>query len=387
VDEASSLFVYVFPSPGVDPAITANVSVGLMSGVDHTKYQVVDLDKRFGGQEEAAKELAEADAAVVRAFQLLNELEIQAADTALELSVQLYEKHLVGLLARDGGLSKLAQAHAARAVARFLDGDEENAAKLLHRAFVSDPEVASLKLFPPEMAPMVARERLRFEELGTGSLEVVTPGVAAQAIVNGQDAAMTPAHFDDLPVGISYVTLSAQNRPTITVTVAIEPDETSRVVQEIPVYRGDPLAAVHAAEDEVGRKTIGDKLREAGRSVGDPDRMLLATTAPSQDGVLVTVYLYDMRTASLVGRNEGDAVLEDPTPAAEKLTRALMTAEPEIVVGRGVRDTSPPIWERSWFWPAVGVGAAVVVTGVLVGLAASGGLSDAERVVIFGVTF
>lgn len=361
------------------------VTAGLTNGLDAARYTVIDVDALYLDAAGEERDLRRADNQLEHAAALLQELDIPTAESALASAMHTYEQHLLRLVERDGGLARLGDVYRLQATARFLDGDDDGARAVLKRCFVLDPALDyDKKLFPPDMEQLVNEERLLFDELGRGALVVGEASRGAQVYVNGVARGLAPLEVADLPAGPNYVTLVMPGHPVTTTTVLVDGGAPVQVDEALPLHADGPAAALRVAASEVGKSPAGPLLRAAHEQLGSPDELLLAVAAPaSTDELALSVYRYDMTSGKLIQKGERRVPAVAPTEATAELAQSLTSGALPFAPGS---DESRPLWKRRYFWHVTAGAAALVVIGVVVGVA-SAGLSNAERVVILGVSF
>ncbi len=383
----SSLFLHLYVGEGVPRAFAERAATSLASGVDAARFVVSDLDSHMLALAGVNKLLAGGDRALDRAETAFNESNLEGVFAGIAAAVPIYEAHLLALMERDGSLAKLRDAFRIRSVTSFLDGNEDAARADLDRVFVLQPDLDfDPKLFPSDMESIVTEQRLLFDELGTGSVEVSAKLAGIAVYLNGKLAGVAPLKVQDLRVGPTYVTLATPGHPASTKSVMIEGARSIVFTDEPVAWMGPLPELLGEARTEVGRKAFGRKLRALAGEVGTPELLLLARAERSPGEVSVQAFLYDTKSGRLVNQAEVSAAPDELARAVQELSVSVL-AESLRVPDREQPRPGPRPWKHRYFWPAVG--ATATVTALVVGIVAAVSAGDdlGRRVVILGLSF
>lgn len=331
------------------------------------------------------KALKRSDQGLVEGRRRVKNLEEGALDL-LDWAADEYARYLPQLLARDGNADRLMQVFIQMTIVQFLNEEMEAAADALRRALVLHPDLDySRKLFPPQLEQFVIQERLLFDELGTGSMEVSVKGADVTVYVNGIERGQTRGQevvrIDDLRAGPNIVTLVADGIEPVVLTGLVDGGHVAKVegaVKLPPSTDGGPLGGTRG---DVGAPTASKAIAAAGKELGAEALVLVVPTARGNILELVAS-VYDLRSGSLAARGDLEAERDQPGPDAGEMVRGLVANthwKPAVDL-----QVKPPIWKHKYFWPAVGVAAGVVLVAVVV--SATSGLSNGEKIGLFPVS-
>jgi hypothetical protein len=339
----------------------------------------------------ADKALGRSDKSLDEAKERIKNLEDGALDL-LDWAADEYARYLPDLIARDGNPRRLVEVYAQQTIQHFLDGETEEATAALRHCFVLEPELDyDKKVFPPQLEQFVMQGRLLFDELGVGSLEVVGAG-GVNVWVNGVPHGTTPVKLGQLRAGPNFVTLAVVGVDPVTVTVDIDGGHKATVDAGKALAPSKPSGPLARAGGEIGKPTAGPKLRAAAAELG-VDALLILVPKVAGAELALTATIYDLRGGVRAG--QGETTQPRPKAAAgvgELVERMLgkarwRTAAPVAPAGPGFWDQMGDRWDGArkskYFWPAVGITAGVLVIGIAV--AATSGLSNAEKVTLFPV--
>jgi hypothetical protein len=342
-----------------------------------------DLPVDTAAETAASKALARSDKGLDEAKKRVKNLEEGALDM-LDWAAEEYARYLPELMARDGNANRLIEVYIQSAIASFLAGDNEGAAKSLRRALVLEPDLDyDPQVFPPQLEELVIQERLMFDELGRGALEVTATGGDPVVFINGIERGKAPVTVDDLPPGPTVVNLVVPGAQPVFVLATVEGEKTNKVSGEVELPSSAVVGPLAGSRGDVGAERANKKLRAAAKKL-EAGGLVLVLPRVTGGGVELVAYAYDMRSGALVGRTESTVDAGNPGPAAEKMAEELMASvvwKPSIDLRVGKSD---PFWKHKYFWPAVGATAGVVALVVVIKVA-TGGLSNGEKVGLFPV--
>ncbi len=326
--------------------------------------------------------LEKADADRDKGLKLMDDLEFEAANGALQAAADEYSRYLSELMLRDGNPSRLVDVYIKQVIVNYLNGDEEAASRELSRAFILDPSIQfDKKRFPPQLEEFVVQERLLFDELGKGTLSITVDGGLAMVLVNGMERGPAPVTVKDLPAGPNLVSLRVFGALPIAATGDVKGEATTELKIPLGLPRSRDSGPLAKARREVGKSEAGKRLDKAGRELG-VDGLLLVVPTVEGGKIGLVAYVYDLRSGTLV--NKVDTTVEPGSGEAEAtalggaaLRGAVWPARQVELVAHKRR----PIWKHKYFWPVVGAAAGVIVIGVII--SASQGLSPGQKVGLF----
>jgi hypothetical protein len=218
-------------------------------------------------------------------------------------------------------------------------------------------------------------------KIGRGSIEVVTEPEGAMAFVDGKYIGVTPTAADALPVGDHFVTLKLEGYQRRVVKAHVDP-RYQEVVTETLVRSEKYLLVEQAlarARDALGRPEADVSMVDL-RTFLFLDMAVFVHVAPgaSAGTYVLDAYLYDLRSKRMLSQVRGAEVASDADAAAmdaatEPLFSALFASvsyegKAPAVVSKRKKVEPPrrtPLYEKTWFWVAVGAGVALVATPIL----------------------
>ncbi len=374
------VYVVVYSADGLVEIDRRDLEDEIARGVRGDGKVSVVVPDRTAGVESMEAALTRGDTALAEAREQVKNLDLDAAIEALEKSAEVYRENLPDLMLRDGNAGALVGVYRELAIAQFLNGDEDAAARALVQVFVFTPDMDYDKSFPPQMEEFVVTAGLLSEEMGTGGLNVTVAGGEAVIYVNGEERGNAPVTVEDLPSGPSVVSAVVAGAPTVTVEAEVEGGTILDIELEVlpaPVVIPTELEAVR---EDIGPSDASGAMMALRGKLGVEALVLVQRI----EGAALEVHVYDLRTGRLAGKGKGKDAVE--------LGGAVFGgADWGLIETTGVVDTGPKSWElwnpdHKYFWHAIGA-AAGVVTVVTIGVIAarSGGLSDGERQVVFGL--
>jgi len=338
--------------------------------------------------EEIEKQLERGDQALEAAKKLIEDLDFEGAGEKLATSIDAYTPYLPELMVRDGNANRLIDALIQTVIIRYLNGDEDEAAKALRRAFVLEPTMNyDRKRFPPQLEEFVIQELLLMDEFGKGTLEVKVKGGTATVFINGIERGQSPVVVEDLPAGPNFVHLRVPGVKGVSLTANLEGKVKSVLEHEIelpPSKVTGPLAQVRS---KVGKSEVTAGMRKAAEEL-KVEALLLVVPKVKASSIQLIAHLYDMRSGKLVSRAATEVELVGGEAEATELGRSVVSGAVWVSGEARRKPSGPPFWKRKfwkskYFWPAVGVAAGAVLIGAVA--AASGGLSPGQKVGLFPV--
>jgi hypothetical protein len=355
--------------------------------------------KRKGGRAAANKALARSDRAFVEAKKRVRKLEMDGALDLLDWAALEYAKYLPYLIARDSNADRLAAVYVQTAIVQFLDGKKDEAKKAIRQAFVLKPKLDyNAKTFPPQMRSFVDEERLLFDESGKGSLRISLKGGPARVYVNGIDRGKAPVVVHELRNGPNLVVFSAPGVEPVSMVAEVVGGDVKEVSGELTIPPAKVTGPMARTRGDVSMPVASKQLQKAARAL-DVKGMVLVVPTVEEDYFGLGLFVYDMRSNKLVGQRTIKVERTKPRPpteaAAGKLYReAAWQLELRIAPKR---ESGPSLWTRmgrrwdrvrhhKYFWPAVGTAAGIVAVGIIIKVAAGGGLSNGQKVGLFPIT-
>lgn len=328
----------------------------------------------------AAQALARNDRAAEEARRRTNELDLEGALNVLDWAAEEYATYLPELVARDGNPGRLVEIYILQSIAHYLNGDEGAASEALQRALVLDPSRSfDPTLFPPQLEELVERQARIARAAGRGRLRVQAGPGSPAVFVNGVERGTAPLLVRGLPVGpnLVHVRLPGAEPVMRSARVSGTPARLSVTLKARPSAIDGPLAGTRG---DVGEDSASQALHDAARAL-DVEALVLVLARPAAKGALdLTAYVYDMRSGDLVGRSDARVATGSRDAAQELGEAAIRGAAWRPLVEAAPVAESPPVWERTYFWAAVGVTAGAIVVGTVI--AARSGLSPGEKLVV-----
>ncbi len=266
------------------------------------------------------------------------------------------------------------------ASALYMEGKKDKKKEvelLLREALLLSPEMAyDEDRYPARMVSVFDKVREGISTAGRGSVEIVSDPPFAEVYVNGSYRGVTPIEVFGLPEGENYVTLRKDGYKKYADTMTVEAEKsTSYEASLAPVFKLELYDDIRrGVKPELGETKAGKAIRTAGDSVFIVNQMVFVTLTPEEDSLRATLFLYDMRSRLLLKKVSG---LVDPKAGAGDMEGSIREMVTELFSGvrldgsverpedkidvdkRGKR----PIYNRWWFWTAVG---GVVLAGALV---------------------
>ncbi len=215
--------------------------------------------------------------------------------------------------------------------------------------------------------------RFLVDELGTGDVHVNTRPKRAEVRANGEFVGYSPIRVKGLTAGYNLITISKPGYRTSTVPGRVEGGS---VVPQIEVklhaVEGKPAATLWQALGEA-RSGAAPKALDRAAHYLRQKVLFLAEAQGGSDQISVRIHVYDAKRRRTSSHVKARISSHDPDPGCERLVASLMPfLHPPKMVRR-----ARPVQTGSWFyrfrdsklfWPAVGVGAAIVAASVGIGI-------------------
>lgn len=253
--------------------------------------------------------------------------------------------------------------------------------------------------YGPEAADEFDRVRLRTINGRRGTLVVETEPSGAEVYIDGRSYGPSPVRVEGLLEGGHYVTLKEINhfKKIVRVEVRGSRETTETIVLEVN-READLVASENTQDrlrDEVGEPRALQYIQSVGRQLGTTQLMIGVLRPAAGGAVHVNLYLYHMRTHHLQGNVQETVTVDEVGMdlAAELAGRLYegvdldggIEAPEDATV---IVEPQPEVYEQWWFWTAIGGGVAVVVAGIIIGVALAGdatqGPPDGQYRILFG---
>jgi hypothetical protein len=294
--------------------------------------------------------------------------------------VQSFEDHLVSVRRSD-----LVDAYMLQAIAQCQLGRAQRCREDFERVAVfRENAIYAMPRYPAEYLELFeeAREYVR-NEAPRGSLEIIAYPEGAEVFVDGRSYGPSPAVAEGLAVGDHYVTVKAVGFERVEMKTAVS----GRVQESFEVELIDARRALFLETDlpkvrrELGEARAGRFILGM-RGAGVTANQIVFGVLQGGTGsvVEVTLYLYDMRTENLLSRVSEtlDVNVDAARELATRLYHDVDLSGHLAVPDEGDDDEGrSTIWEKWWFWTAVGVVAASgVAAAVFLGREQQGQVPD-----------
>jgi hypothetical protein len=246
----------------------------------------------------------------------------------------------------------LAEVELFYAACLLLDNDGRTADERFVLARALSPTVTVDPIFPPEVARA-------FHAAKPGPSQPVTVTIApegARIWIDGVAGAAT-----QLPSGLHYLVVErADRRPHGSIVRVSKSAARLSLAADSPASADEAMLALRSASEPAEALAVSRSLHASLWRLSLHDEALAAARFAASDAVRPT--------------SSTDLALADPR-ALEKTVCAMDPCDAKESPPRG------PVWKRSWFWGVIGAGAAVVVTGVVVGAVLGTRARDYEVIV------
>jgi hypothetical protein len=259
-------------------------------------------------------------------------------------------------------------------IAHFLRGDEKASRDTMQRALVLDSRLEyDKKRYPPQMKRLFDEVRFLVDELGTGDVHVNTKPQRAEVRANGEFVGYSPIRVKGLTAGFNLITVSKPGYRTRTVPGRVEGGSiVPKIEVKLRAVKGKPAATLWQALGEARSGATPKALDRAARYLRQKV-LFLAEARGGSDQITVQIHVYDAKRRRTSSHIKAKISSHDPDPGCERLVASLMPfLQPPKIVQR-IQPVQTGSWfnrfrESKLFWPAVGVGAAVVAASVGIGI-------------------
>lgn len=398
------IHVQVFATEGLNEAERVIIERAVAGGVKDAGAKAVVTGypkmKRPGGRAAALKALTRSDRSAKEAKGRVRKLDFDGALNLLDWAAEEYGKYLPELLARDSNAHKLVEVYVQTAIVSFLDDKKKDARKALHHAFVLKPTLDyDAKTFPPQMRKFVDEERLLFDESGKGSLRISLKGGPAKVYVNGIDKGKAPVVVHDLHNGPNQIVFAAAGVERVSMVAEVTGGDVKEVSGEITIPASKVTGPMAKVRRDVGMPAASKRMRRAGKAF-DVKGMVLVVPKLTEGSLQLRFFVYDLRAGKLVGQSTATVERAGPQKEAEEAAGKVYGQakwELALVLPPRTKPVGPSVWTRmgrrldrvrhhKYFWHAVGATAGVITLGVIIKVAAGGGLSNGQKVSLFPIT-
>lgn len=324
---------------------------------------------------EQLEHLSAADKATKQGRANLENLEVQKGIIAFEKAVKLQQRVFHLISTTTSGIKDHAALLGDLSIAHFLGGDEKAARDALQRALVLDSRLEyDDKRYPPQMKRLFDEVRFLVDELGTGDVHVSTKPKRAEVRANGEFVGYSPIRVKGLTAGYNLITVSKPGYRTRTVPGRVEGGSVApRVEVKLSAVDGKPAVMLWQALGEA-RSGAAPKALDRAAHYLRQKVLFLAEAQGGSDQISVQIHVYDAKRRRTSSHVKARISSQDPDSGCERLVASLMPflhPQPPKMVRREPDQTGS--WfnrfrESKLFWPAVGVGAAIVAASVGIGI-------------------
>ena len=356
---------------GVSPAQATNVGIGVRRGIEaDTRLRFadpVDLLSDASVPEDIRAAIDDLDAIA----ELVRSGDASVAQRRARAALQAFEMALVAVKR-----TALIDAYMLDAVALCRMNERRQCIDAFRRVVVFRESIEyDASRYPADYAALFAQTKAQVLAGPRGSVQVVTDPAGAEIFVDGRSFGPAPAVADGLLVGDHFVTIKRVGFEKLIASITVEPDRMATA--RFPLQ---PIQRALLLERDLSRLPTELGEDRAGPIISGLTGYLFANQAvigllrPAEGGgVDVALYLYDLRTRFLLKERRATVPDADATERTTALVAELyddvdtsgQVDAPEDGAPRVVAPARP-LWERWWFWTAIGV---VLVSGVVVAFA------------------
>ena len=372
--DKTRMTVFILPEGPVTQKATAEISHALVGSLRENKHLTVkDPDKllvEFAGEVPNA-EIAEGKDTLARGLKLLKAGNAVEAEEQLQLAVAGLEPHLAFLKK-----SVLAQAAMALGVAQATQGKKPQAVMTFLGLLVWRPKLGyDTSRFPSRFLPLWIKAHKAMKKRRKGSAELRTTPPGAKAYVDGRFVGVTPTTSFGLRAGTHYATYKMAGYVKAAQKIKVSGTLQQRYDKEL--NRSDKFLllkqTLNSVKVDLGKDKATPSMVDL-RSFLFIDQVLFARVLPGEDKdqIVIKAYLYDLR--SRMRLNQATTTVTDSGVGnLADLSQAIyLNARYDGTLATPEEPAPPPPPKRTpfyatwWFWTAVGVGVAGVVTAALV---------------------
>lgn len=343
----------------------------------NARLDMKDLDVRLAefAQEMPFDQVELARTTMQKGKDALFKMEIDSAITQLSDSVD----QLIAVLPYIKK-QELADAMMSLAVAQHQKGNARGLQQTLKRLLTWRPNFApDPSQVPPALNESLEAARQQVSQLPRADLNVTSEPTGAQVFVDGDYIGVAPITVPGLAVGEHYITLKKLGYKRGLRVAQVKEGGGSPVVGKL--QRSEKYLLVEQAiakvAPEMGQSPIDNVVDNLRETLFLDQTVFMGVQKGTGEEVLLTAYLYDLRTRRLLTKESTKVRLQGGVPASG----ALAGAADRLYVGvdydgSGLRapvDAPPPepadtrpLYKRWWFWTAVGVIAVGTVAAVAV---------------------
>jgi hypothetical protein len=304
----------------------------------------------------------------------LENLEIEKGIAAFNEAVTRQQRVFHLISTSTSGIKDHAALLGDLSIAHFLGGDEKASRDTMQRALVLDSRLEyDKKRYPPQMKRLFDEVRFLVDELGTGDVHVNTKPQRAEVRANGEFVGYSPIRVKGLTAGFNLITVSKPGYRTRTVPGRVEGGSiVPKIEVKLRAVKGKPAATLWQALGEARSGATPKALDRAAHYLRQKV-LFLAEARGGSDQITVQIHVYDAKRRRTSSHIKAKISSHDPDPGCERLVASLMPfLQPPKIVQR-IQPVQTGSWfnrfrESKLFWPAVGVGAAVVAASVGIGI-------------------
>lgn len=371
--DKTRMTVFILPEGSVTQKATAKISHAFVRSLhDNKQLQVKDPDKllvEFAG-EVPSTEIAEATATMEAGLKLLKAGKPVEAEEQLQQAVVALEPHLAFLKK-----SVLARAAMALGVAQASRGNRTQAVMTFLELLVWRPKLGyDTDRFPSRFLPLWIKAHKAMKKRPKGSAELQTTPQGAKAYVDGRFVGVTPTTAFGLRAGTHFATYKMAGYVKAAQKIKVSGKIQQRYQKELK--RSDKFLllkqTLNNLKNELGQEKATASMVDL-RSFLFIDQVVFARVIPGEeeDQVTIKAYLYDLR--SKIRLNQASSTMATSALSdLSNLSRSLyLNARYDGTLATPEEPAPPPPPKRTpvyatwWFWTAIGVGVAGVVTAGL----------------------
>lgn len=199
-------------------------------------------EAKKGPSDAASKAIEAAKADLEKGKDLLGKRKVKPALDAFDRTIAAYEKHADAVF----DVQPLVQANLKRAVALFLLGREDEAAKgPIPAAVRLDPSITLTagEEYANVFVGEVEKARKRLAAEGYGALRIDTTPPGAQVKVDDRDATTTPVLVKGLLPGVHYVQIKPPGGDWYAQKIEVKRDDTAKITPDTQTKKEGAIAA------------------------------------------------------------------------------------------------------------------------------------------------
>ncbi len=374
VKKKARMTVFILPEGSVTQKATARISHAFVRALrDNKNLQVKDPDKllvEFAGEVPSAA-IADAKDILERGQKLLKAGKAAEAEEQLQQAVSSLEPNLAFIKKK-----LLADAIMALAVAQANQRKKPAAVMTFLGLLVWRPKLTyNTDLYPSKHLPLFIKAQKAMKKRAKGSAELTTTPPGAKAYIDGRFVGVTPTTAFGLRSGTHYATYKMAGYVKAAQKLKISGRVQRRYEKEL--NRSDKYLLL--------KQTLTNLKKDLGKEKATPpmadlrsflfiDQVVFAKVLPGDDEEEVTVkaYLYDLRSKMRLNQASRTLTAAQMNDLSQLSREIYLNARYDGTLAAPEEPEPPPPPKRTpfyatwWFWTAIGVGVAGVVTAALV---------------------